>query len=201
MERLEQDADLPAAKRGELVFVQGPEILAIDPHAARGRALDAADHREQGRLAGSRGPHHTHRAARWHIQVHAAQNLDRTGGARERDVYVAQLDHGGALGCGERHGETDGSIAPAAQGCAGACDHPGRARCHGERRMPDRRARRFADHRLRPRRRGGVPRAAGAGAAGRGSRLRRIGRRGRRRHDGRRVSRAWIGCSRIGRAT
>ena len=29
---------------------------------------------------------------------HAAQDLDRTGHAGQRDVDVAQLDHGGALG-------------------------------------------------------------------------------------------------------
>ena len=70
----------------------------------------------------------------------------------------------------------------------GACDHAGRAGRHGERRMPDRRARRFADHApTASPSRTGSPRSSSGALRDGGPRLRGAGCRGRRRHHGRRA--------------
>ena len=56
VERLEQNTDLTATEQREAVLVELAQRLAFDPHHARGRALDAADHGEQGDLPEPEGP-------------------------------------------------------------------------------------------------------------------------------------------------
>ena len=92
-----------AAEDGEAVLVERAEILAVDPHRAGGRALDAADHGEQGRLAGARRADHADRAAGRDLEIDAAQDLDRTRRATQGHVHVGELDHR------RRYGRADGA--------------------------------------------------------------------------------------------
>ena len=144
-----------AAEDREAILVELAEGLAVDPHRARGRALDAADHREQGRLARARRPDHADRAAGGDLEIDAAQDLDGAGGAAQGHVHVAELDHRrgagwgrsgeGRGGRGRGHGGTDGPMGARFSSSALAIAlmiAARQARARG-RRLPDRRARRF----------------------------------------------------------
>ena len=60
---------------------------------ARARPLDAADDRHQAGLAGARRAHHAYAGAGLDVEVDAAQDRDRPGGARKGEMDVRKLDH------------------------------------------------------------------------------------------------------------
>ena len=90
MERLENDADLGAAHERKLVLAEPGEIVPGDRDVAARCALQAGDHHQQGCLARARWPDDGKRLPRLDLKAHVAQDLDRAGPARQRELHVLQ---------------------------------------------------------------------------------------------------------------
>ena len=111
MERLEDDADVAAADDGKLVLAQPHEIVAGDPHLARGRPLQAGDHHQQGGLARAARADHGNQLAGRDLDIDSPQNLHGAGATGERQRDVAQID--------DRFGHDRNRLLPGA--CLGLC--------------------------------------------------------------------------------
>ena len=96
MEGLEYDADIGAAKPGELVFVERTELGARDLHSALSRALKPGDDHQQRRFARARAADHGDGLASCDVEIDAAQNRDGARARGQRDLHALELD-GGAL--------------------------------------------------------------------------------------------------------
>ena len=59
MEALEDESDLVAPDRGELLFREGSDILAVEAVDTLARPVEASQDVQQGGLAGARRPHHS----------------------------------------------------------------------------------------------------------------------------------------------
>ena len=95
VEGLEHDADIVTPEGGKLVLALAGQRLSGDHHLAPAGALEPGDHHQQRGLAGTRRPDDAQRLARLHRQVHAAQDLDIAGAARQGQVNVLEGDGGG----------------------------------------------------------------------------------------------------------
>ncbi|HSC18347.1 MAG TPA: hypothetical protein VLC74_05475 [Rhizomicrobium sp.] len=66
MERLEDDAEMPAAEARERVLAKMRDVGAGDGCAAGGRRLEACRHHQERGLAGAGGPDERHGFAGFH---------------------------------------------------------------------------------------------------------------------------------------
>jgi len=99
---LEDEADLVRAQRRELGLGQATELLTVDDDAAAARAQQAAEHREQGRLAAARGAHDQDDLARADREVEVADCVDGRLTLAEAARHVADVEHGaGAIHLGQ----------------------------------------------------------------------------------------------------
>ncbi|MNT22600.1 hypothetical protein D3C72_1579900 [compost metagenome] len=78
LERLEHKADMAAAQRGALVFVERVQVLALQVDRARAGQVQAGKQAQQRRLARSGCPHDGERFARRDGKGHVVQNRQRT---------------------------------------------------------------------------------------------------------------------------
>ena len=79
---LEDEADFPAAEDGESLVLEGEDVFPVHADGAGGGAVQAAQHVEEGGLAGAGGADHGGEFALFHRQVHAVQGADlRLAGA------------------------------------------------------------------------------------------------------------------------
>ncbi len=122
-EVLEHEPDPALLRRHEAVG--SGDLLAVEQHAARGRALDAGGDPEQGRLAAARRPEQAEDLRRRDVEADAVE--------REHVAIAARQ-----ILEGEARGEGDGGLA--ARGSRAAACRPGRATAprlqelqHGER--------------------------------------------------------------------
>ena len=105
VERLEDDAHVPPAESREAVLVQGAEVVAGHRDLPAGRPFQTADDHEQGGLARTGRPDHTHRLAGRQVEVDAAQDLHRSRRTGQCDAQTAQRYDGavgGVPGCAAR---------------------------------------------------------------------------------------------------
>ena len=75
VEALEDEADLAVADHGQLVFVQLPDVDAVEQVATRGRVVEAADDVHQRRLARAGRAHDRHVVAALDGQVDAGDGV------------------------------------------------------------------------------------------------------------------------------
>ena len=79
---LEDEADLPPPEDGQGLVLQGEDVLSVHGDGAGGGPVQAAQHVEEGGLAGAGGADHGGEFALFHRQVHAVQGADlRLAGA------------------------------------------------------------------------------------------------------------------------
>ncbi len=92
VEALEDEADVALAEVGELGLVQFGDFGAVEQIRSVGRAIQHADHVQQGRFAAARRPHDRHEFAVRHVQIDAVERsrLDRIGAVDPRQVAHAQ---------------------------------------------------------------------------------------------------------------
>ena len=94
VERLEDDADVAAAHERQRVLAEMGEIVSGDADGAgRGALQSGHDHQQRG-LAGAAGTDDGDRLAWRDVDVDAAQNLDGTGAAGQRQRDIVEGDHG-----------------------------------------------------------------------------------------------------------
>ena len=74
--KLEDEADVPRAPRGQLAVGQFVNALARDAHRAAGGAVQPADQVQQRALARTRRPHQRQKLARRHFQMQVLQHVD-----------------------------------------------------------------------------------------------------------------------------
>ncbi len=74
--RLEHKPDLPPPENGQGLIFQGEDVLSVHSNSAGGGPVQAPQHVEQGRLAGTGGPHHRHELPFFHGEVHPVQGAD-----------------------------------------------------------------------------------------------------------------------------
>ncbi len=79
-EVLEHQADAALLRRHEAVG--SGDLLTVDQHAARGRALDAGGDPEQGRLAAARGPQQAEDLRRRDVEADVVEREDVAIAAR-----------------------------------------------------------------------------------------------------------------------
>jgi hypothetical protein len=77
VEELEDEADVVPPQVGQLLRVQVRQVAPVDHDPAGGHRLDAAEHVEQGRLAGPGGSQHDHQLAGTQAEGDVSQRVDR----------------------------------------------------------------------------------------------------------------------------
>jgi len=88
MKRLEDDADLAAAKARQRVLVEGIERRAVDHHLSAVRTFQPGHHHQQRGFSGARRPDQAERLARGHAQADILQNVDACSARAEGEVDV-----------------------------------------------------------------------------------------------------------------
>src|SRR5690606_39092085 len=94
VERLEHDAYVVPAESGQGVLVHVIDRLAADVDRTAAGSLEPGDDHEQRRLAGAAGTDEPQRLAVSHLEVDAAQDVDRTGARRKGQVNAFERDDG-----------------------------------------------------------------------------------------------------------
>ena len=94
MERLEDDADIAAAKAGERILAKAVDLLAGDADAAVVGRFEAGDDHQQRRFARPGRPEDGDRFAARDSKVDAAQHLDARGALAEGKIDALQFDDG-----------------------------------------------------------------------------------------------------------
>ena len=84
MERLEHDADVAAAKARQRVLVEPPEVRARHHDRAGVGPLEAGQHHQQGRLAGTGRADQANRLAAPYIEVDVLEDMNPGRGVAER---------------------------------------------------------------------------------------------------------------------
>ena len=93
VEGLEQDREAAAPKPRKSVLVQAADIDAVDHHSTAGGTLDAGDHRDQARLAGTGRTHHAYRSPWRDLEIDALEDRDPPGRAHQLQTEVHEIDH------------------------------------------------------------------------------------------------------------
>ena len=76
VEELEDEADVAAAQFRQLAVVHGRDVLAVDLHGPRRRAVEAGEQVHERRLARARRPHDRRELPAGDVDGHAAQRVD-----------------------------------------------------------------------------------------------------------------------------
>src|SRR5690606_39558002 len=95
---LEDEAEGVATQEGAPVGIEAGDVLAGEPVAAAARAIEAAEHVHQGRLARARRAHDRDELAALDAKRHAAQRMDREFAGAVGPPDVLELDQGRRLG-------------------------------------------------------------------------------------------------------
>jgi hypothetical protein len=95
LEELEHDPDRPAAPAREVVLARAVDGGARDDHLAPTRAVDAADHVQQRRLAAAGLAAHRHELALSDLEVDLPQRRELAGGGRVALGDAFERDHNG----------------------------------------------------------------------------------------------------------
>src|SRR4030095_4216006 len=88
---LEDEADMLSAPARQLTRARVRQIAAADHDAARRRAIEAANHVQQGGLAGSRWAHEREKLALRHLEIESLEHVDALGPAWIHLVDVLYL--------------------------------------------------------------------------------------------------------------
>jgi hypothetical protein len=83
LEELEHQADGAAPPGREARLAQGVHVGAGDTHRAAGRAVDAGQQVEQGRLAAAGAADDRHELSRRHLEIHSARGRELPGRSRK----------------------------------------------------------------------------------------------------------------------
>ncbi len=97
MERLEHDADGVAAQAGQGILAHARDLVPVQHDAAGRGALQPGQHHQQAGLSGAGGADQGDRLAGAHLQVDAAQNVDRPGRSRHGQVQVPHPNQSSAV--------------------------------------------------------------------------------------------------------
>ena len=92
VEGLEHDADIAAAKGGQLVLVHSAEFAAGDRNAAPVGALQSGNDHQKRRLARAGGTENGNRFAAGHRKRDIVENMDAGGTLAERQVNAVKGD-------------------------------------------------------------------------------------------------------------
>ena len=94
VKRLEHDADMPASQARQPVLVKHPEIVSGKFDTPGARPFEPGQHHQEARFARAGRPQQRDGFARHDRQRNAAQDLDRSGGARQAQANVVERDEG-----------------------------------------------------------------------------------------------------------